>query len=125
MKLRYSENSLRLRVRKSEMEALKTESVLEEKVQIGAAAFRFILRSSESAVVNATFDNKAITLHVPTKELEQWMNSEQVGIEAKQSLEEGGVLLLLIEKDFPCDTRTKEDKTDTFQELASKNGSVC
>jgi hypothetical protein len=125
MKLRCSENSIRLRVRKSELKGLKTEHVIEEKVQIGAAVFRFVLRNSKDAVVNASFENGAITLHVPTKELEQWMNSEQVGIEVEQPLEEGGILRLLIEKDFPCETRTKEDKSDTFQELASKNDTVC
>ncbi len=125
MKLRCSENSIRLRVRKSEVETLKTGAILEEKVQMGAAVFKFGLQSSTKSVVNASFEIGAITVHVPANELEEWLNSEQVGIEAQQQLKEGAVLQLLIEKDFPCVTRTTENKSDTFQDLASKTDTVC
>lgn len=125
MKLRCSQNSLRLRVLKSETETLKKGQELTEKIHIGTAVFSFGLRQSESGAVYATFEKGHIEVYVPKNKMALWLDSEQVGIEAEQLLEDGGTLQLLIEKDFPCVTRTTEDKTDTFRELASKNDQAC
>ncbi|MCB0654080.1 MAG: hypothetical protein KDC85_22565 [Saprospiraceae bacterium] len=125
MKLRCSQNSLRLRVLKSETETLKRGEELVEKVHVGTAVFSYGLTQSESGAVYATFEKGHIEVHIPKNELAVWLDTEQVGIEVKQPLEDGGTLQILIEKDFPCVTRTTEDKSDTFRELASKNDQAC
>jgi hypothetical protein len=125
MKLRCSENSIRLRVRKSEVEALKNGEALIEKVKIGTAVFSFGISQCEGGEVKATFEGGHIAVHIPENELSVWLDTEQVGIETEQALEGGGILQLLIEKDFPCVTRPTEDKADTFRDLAAKNDQVC
>ena len=46
---------------------------------------------------------------------ESWINSEQVGIEGAQQLDDSKTLRILVEKDFAClIEREDEDETDTF-----------
>ena len=126
MKLRCAENSIRLRLRKSELEKLKEVNVLKENVQVGLNLFSFGLGKSDAATVYASFEDNDIIVHVPTVEMIQWINDEnQVGISGEQLLKNGQSLSILIEKDFPCTTRSKENKADTFQQLAAKEGDVC
>ena len=126
MKLRCSENSIRLRLRKSEVEKLKEVPVLKENVQVGLDVFSYGIGKTAAAIIHATFDDGCILLHIPEEEMMQWVNdAEQVGMSAEQLLKNGQYLSILIEKDFPCINRPEEDKADTFQQLAAKEGDVC
>ena len=45
----------------------------------------------------------------------QWADSEQVSIEAVQTIDDGSELKILVEKDFACLTpREGEDESDLF-----------
>lgn len=126
MKLRCSENSIRLRLRKSEVEKLKEVQVLKENVQVGLDVFSYGISKTDAAAIHATFDDGCILLHIPEKEMTQWVNdTEQVDMSTEQLLKNGQHLSILIEKDFPCINRPEEDKADTFQQLAAKEEDVC
>lgn len=130
MKLRCTTNSLRLRVKKSDLETLQKEGTISESlVFANQIQLRFSLKIDEKQTqVTAFFENNEISVHLPGSEANDWINSNQVGIQTTQpSTKNEEPLDILIEKDFPCDDRANEDKSDTFWELANEKGKseVC
>ena len=124
MKLRIEGNSIRLRVKKSDLNRLHTEGVVHEMVAfIKGFNFHYELKMDEKASnIDAVFTHSTITISIPLSIANEWINSETVGLE--NTLENG--LFILIEKDFPCKTRENEDKDDTFLELMKNDDpSVC
>lgn len=124
MKLRIEGNSIRLRVKKSELERLKIEGKVHETVSfVKGFDFHYELVISErGSHVDVVFTHSTITVEIPLSMATAWIETEQVGLE--NTLNNG--LYILIEKDFPCKTRDDEDKNDLFQELVGKdNPSVC
>lgn len=124
MKLRIEGNSIRLRVKKSDLNRLHTEGVVHEMVAfIKGFNFHYELKTDETASnIDAVFTHSTITISIPLSIANEWINSETVGLE--NTLENG--LFILIEKDFPCKTRENEDKDDTFQELMKNDDpSIC
>lgn len=130
MKLRCTHNSLRIRVRKSDLDTLQTQKIVTESVQFAPQVSLAFSLSIDAQVqeINANFTNNQITVTLPQDVAQQWINTSQVGIELQQNLEDTeGNLHILIEKDFPCNDREDEDKSDTFWELAKdpENPNIC
>ena len=122
MKLRFENNSIRLRVKKSDIQKLNTEGVIEELVAIApGATFIYKLRLDPKGTnIHAHLKDRAITVCIPEQQGRHWIQSEEVGVEITQQLDEKNQLYILIEKDFPCKDRPEEDQSDTFKELADK-----
>ena len=126
MKLRCTENSIRLRLRKSDITALAEHGKIRETVQFPTTqSLSFELRLSPVNEISAALDQATIIVDVPQEAGKDWINSNQVGIEKELSLTSNASLHILIEKDFPCKDRPDEDKSDTFEELASEEGAAC
>ncbi len=125
MKLRCTKNSVRLRLRKSDVKVLIENARIKEEVEFPSGqSFQFSLVLEENIGQPTAFfsDNKLI-VQLPLEMGRKWLNSEQVGIETYLPVNQGNQLHLLIEKDFPCKDRQDEDKSDTFEELT--NNSHC
>ncbi|MEO1437849.1 MAG: hypothetical protein AAFV80_20075 [Bacteroidota bacterium] len=121
MKIRCTNNSIRLRLRKSDIEKLEAEHHIEEVLRISPdTAFRFELAIA-IGIPNPNVHQKDdhLIVYLPEAQAKQWMHSNDVGIEHHKSIGEEQ-LHILIEKDFPCLDRANEDKSDTFWELAKK-----
>ncbi|MDX1943625.1 MAG: hypothetical protein SFU99_23865 [Saprospiraceae bacterium] len=113
MKLRCAENSVRLRLRKSDIELLKKQGFVREEVNFGASQMlSYELQIAKQIGITATFENGRILVQIPENQYLNWVNSEQVSLEKLHPLH------ILIEKDFPCKHTATEDKEDTFYELA-------
>lgn len=127
MKLRTTKNSIRIRVRKSEIAALQKNGVVEESIQFSTqVVFKFALKISEDAdQLAATLQNNYLVLTLPKKKVVQWFNTNQVEMETNIPLDHEERLHLLVEKDFPCLDRPNEDKSDTFWELAPEEPENC
>ncbi len=127
MKLRCTTNSIRLRLRRSEVEQLLEKAEVEESVSFTPdKIFRFCLHLDPTAEqVQAHQEACNIRLSIPRNLGEQWIKSDMVGIEAEQPIGDGRMLHLLIEKDFPCMTRPDEDKADFFGNLQANEPAVC
>jgi len=127
MKLRCVHNSIRIRIKKSELQKLDSEGILTETVSLGGTTmFAFALGvDAMRDEVNAELVDNLLAVHIPLVQAQQWINSNQVGIEVNYPLENGENLHILIEKDYPCIDREDEDKSDTFTELATKKPDVC
>jgi hypothetical protein len=124
MKLRIEGNSIRLRVKKSDLDKLKNEGIVRESVAfLKGFHFYYELKTDHKIkTIEASFSIGTIAVSIPLSLSDAWIDTEQVGIE---NTSENG-LFVLIEKDFPCKTRADEDKNDLFQELIEKSDpSVC
>jgi hypothetical protein len=100
MKLRVHENSLRLRLSRTEVEQFASSGWIECTVDFGGgAALHYAIESSTDATEpRALFESGRIRVLVPSAAARQWAETEQVGIEGSPA--EGPHIL--VEKDFQC-----------------------
>jgi hypothetical protein len=123
MKLRFEKNSLRYRLRKSDVEQLKHHGFVKESVVFPSTTFIFELHVSDD--VNdptANLINETVIVNLPVGIATEWLNTDEVGIYHLAHVNENTTLDILIEKDFPCKDHPEEDKSDSFTELAEKAG---
>lgn len=127
MKLRCTHNSIRIRVRKSDLAALADQGMIQEEIALGnQTAFIFVLQTVDGAEdISADMEAQSLIVTLPLSAANQWMESQQVGMEVRHPLEGEESLHILIEKDFPCLDRADEDKSDTFTELVPDQPETC
>ena len=123
MKLRCTHNSIRLRLRKSDLESLKQDGIIQESVQLSPqVSFSFTLKiTTQQESISVDMQDANLIINLPDMQANSWMNSSQIGIEQSQSIDTQQKLHILIEKDFPCKDRPEEDKSDTFWELNTQD----
>ena len=121
MKFRCISNSIRFRVRKSDLETLQAQGFVEESFRFGSGIiFRFRLEYSDLSELKARFEEGCISVLLPGGQAREWIASEEVAIE-----QHIGELQILIEKDFPCRHTSEANREDTFHELAPEDPSLC
>jgi hypothetical protein len=116
MKFRATTNSIRIRVRKSDLEQLTTTGKIYEEVSFPGGdkwSYGLLINGDD---LTARMKDNTIIISIPKAAAMAWINSNEVGIEHHLPLDSNEKLHLLIEKDFPCKTR-EEDLADTFFEL--------
>ena len=120
MKIRCEHNSIRLRLRKSELVQLRAEQWLASSLQFpGGAVFSWeVMLQEEISDISSSFSEGRLNVQIPATPAQQWMDSEQVAMECFLPLGGGQALHILVEKDFPCKDRPEEDKSDFFTELS-------
>ena len=113
MKLRIKGNSIRLRLTQTEVENFGTSGIVEECVDFGKennSNFGYVLEKNSTQKLSASFTDGKIAVSVPKTVAENWVSTEEVGIEGVD-----GTLRILIEKDFAClNPRKGEDESDNF-----------
>lgn len=117
MKLRVLDNSIRLRLTRTEVDCVRRDGLVRGRVAFtGSHAFEYILESSPASVnPEAHISNNVLTVSVPEIDIEQWAKSDQVSIKSSQPLDGGERLTILVEKDFAClAPRDDEDESDMF-----------
>jgi hypothetical protein len=127
MKLRFENNSIRFRIRKSELVHLKQHGFVRDEVVFPNAVLTYELRITDIPEITPEFADNTIVMHIPLIKAGNWINSDEVGIYRLIDINSDEALDIIIEKDFPCKDRPNEDKSDTFTELVDKNekGKVC
>ena len=120
MKIRFYNNSARFRLRKSDMDVLRT-GVLEEIIVFpGDQKLVFRIQIGDVPELTATLKEHSLEITLPAAKAKTWMETEQVSIERSLDGSNSSLLKILLEKDFPCDHKPMENKSDTFRELAAK-----
>jgi len=117
VKLRIRDNSIRLRLSQSEVEALLNEGLVSAALNFpGGTLINYILESTPACVsLSAQYAQNTIRVRVPESVAKEWAESDQVSMSAEQNLDDAGVLALLVEKDFAClSPRENEDESDMF-----------
>ena len=126
MKLRCTTNSLRLRVRKSDLDLLQSRGEVSVPINFAPGIkLEYTLKLGQGEHPQASFTAQQITILLPNELATNWINSEEVSIEYQQAYTDGQYLQLLIEKDFPCRHTEEQDLQDTFFELAHKDDLSC
>jgi hypothetical protein len=112
MKLRIQGNSLRLRLTQKEVALVHNHGLVESHIEFAPGhSLAYRLEGSPNAETMSTnFDGRTIRVTIPMHEMTDWVESDQVGIEARSQT---GVQLL-IEKDFKCLHRSVEQEPDAY-----------
>jgi len=113
MKLRFRNNSLRLRVNQREVEGLASGALLEEQVLFpGEGRISYTLQSSSAAAPEASFRHGVISVLAPQQQVDEWASSGSIGTSLK----------VAIEKDLECiDGPPEEQDANAFPRGESKN----
>jgi hypothetical protein len=120
MKIRFDQQSLRLRVRKSDLTKLQASGLIEEVVFFPENKFSYTLGLKDvEKDISVTINEQNIAVYIPSEMAEKWINSEEVGLYVSIPTEHAGISLhIIIEKDFPCKHGSSEENADTFGELS-------
>ena len=118
MKLRLQFNSIRFRLKRSEVDQFAQTGRVEEEIFLGTGGdeiFRYVLESTSAvSAARAVLTPRAVIVQVPPEAVTRWASSDQIGIESEQPVAHQANLRILIEKDFACIDGTDEENVDTF-----------
>jgi len=127
MKLRLQFNSIRLRLKRAEVERLAQTGGVEEAIIVGLGpkdVFRYVLESSTAvSAPEARLQDSGLFVRLPVETVLRWAKGDEVGIEAFLPVGTQERLQILIEKDFACLNGTEEQNADTFPNPLA--GSKC
>ena len=116
MKLRCISNSIRIRLRKSDVKVWQDESKLLDSLQFpNGSKLEYGLMLSEFEN-NVIYDAHTLIIYVNKREAKGWAESNEVSLTFNLDLPNQSTLRVLIEKDFPC-KHTGDDFEDTYHEL--------
>ena len=115
MKIRIEGNSIRLRLRQSEVTQLAVQGMVGEATQLPEGLFRYQLKL-QAGLENlaAHFSPEGISVCLPESWGRAWPEESRVGFEAIQTIEGGHTLHLLVEKDFVCLDRDLAGQQDQY-----------
>ena len=120
MKLRFRQNSLRLRVNQREADELASGIALEEDVRFpGNARMRYILEPYGQHTA-ASFEGGVIRVSAPGNDLKEWAQSDAIGMYFDLPTD-GSVLKVAIEKDLECTDGPPEERDPHAFPRSGKN----
>jgi hypothetical protein len=124
MKLRFDKNSVRLRVKKSDLQMLREKKSIFETVHFPGSSFDYQLSISDSSSeVSACMKGQSIEVTLPSGIAMTWINNDETGIYHTVNFGNNHSLGIIIEKDFPCKGQPEADQSDSFNELSERNKS--
>lgn len=119
MKLRLLNDSIRLRLSRSDVAAADAQGAVEARTQFpDGRAFTYVLEASpECAAADVAYTGDRMVVRLPRSNITAWANDDTaVSLRSQVKLPSGEPLKLLIEKDFQClSHRHDEDQSDLFQ----------
>jgi hypothetical protein len=126
MKLRLQFNSIRLRLKRSEVDRFIRTGRVEERIMSGIGdreSFHYLLEANDSvSAPKGWIAPNRVVVQVPIAAALKWALTSQIGIEGEQAVDNKTSLRILIEKDFACIDGTEEQNADTFANpLAGQN----
>jgi hypothetical protein len=105
MKLRFRNNSLRLRINQREVAALAKGQELREQIQFPNGAELIYRIVTAGAKTSAEFSDGVITVTVPEEAARYWEDSDEIGLYGRAK-----DLDIAIEKDLECVDAPAEEK---------------
>ena len=116
MKVRILGNTIRLRVKMHETDAIRTTGMIEEVLEFGPSEenkLRFQILTGENSFEIHQQD-LTIQIVVPGTLVEKWASTDLVGFEESVTTSKGSVIKVLIEKDFACLDGDREDEVGSY-----------
>jgi len=118
MKLRFRGDSIRLRLKRGEVDQIAAGTSIVEETHFPNSVLVYRLEVSENGEMAANFENGSLVISLPKSQVLEWASSEQVSLYAEQDVSGIAPLALLVEKDFSClapgQHRGSEDDEDTY-----------
>ena len=128
MKLRIRGDSLRLRLKRGEVDQIAAGGSIVEETHFPDSVLTYRLDVSEDDDMSANFERGSLVISLPKSKVSDWAGSDEVSLSAEQKLTGAGSLSLLVEKDFSClepgHHRDGEDDEDTFPHPGTQSRSV-
>lgn len=121
MKLRFRQNTLRLRVNQREVRALASGAALEEQVRFpGGGRMSYRLQASREGSGEASFEDGIIRVAAPQEQVSDWAGGAALGMYFELPAD-GAPLKVAIEKDLECvDGPEEERDPDAFPRAEDK-----
>lgn len=118
MKLRIKDNTLRLRVSRSDVTRLLAAGRIDATIHFASAPDSKLTYGLEhranAALSTLEYKPTEVVIVIPSTQAHAWANSDQVGIYGVYSLGQGEQLELIVEKDFACLDLSDADNEDTY-----------
>jgi hypothetical protein len=128
MKIRICGNSIRLRLKRAEVDQIAAGNSILEETHFPDSVLTYRLDVSGDRVISASFDTGSLVVCLPKAAVSDWAGSDKVSLFAEQNLPGSGSLSLLIEKDFKClepgHHRDCADDEDTFPHPSARSGTA-
>jgi hypothetical protein len=123
MKLRLHENSIRIRMNRTEVATIAEAGRVEDAVDFGhGSLLAYVVETSAHASApRASFQGSVIRIELPAQDAVEWARTDRIGISGEQKLDANQRLSILVEKDFQCLHNASETGPDAFPNpLATK-----
>ena len=118
MKLRIRGDTLRIRLKRGEVEQVAAGSPIVEETHFPTSVLTCRLELSADGDFSADFQSGSLVVRLPSAEVLSWAGSDEVSLFAEQKLSDARSISLLIEKDFAClepgHHRDCDDDADTY-----------
>lgn len=117
MKIRISGNSIRFRLKQTEVKRFAEDGEIKEEILFGmlpADKLSFILKARNSDSFEITWESNIVMLQVPADVWAEWTNTDLVGFEKEIITGKGQTITILVEKDFKCLDGTDVDNEDAY-----------
>jgi hypothetical protein len=117
MKLRTDGRSLRLRLRRSEVEAFAASGAVTQTVRFPGRALRYALEAGDVANLEAAFEEETIRVTAPRAAAQRWVESGETGIYGAQP-----DLDIAVEKDFRRASGASAEDPDLYPNPHDQRG---
>jgi hypothetical protein len=114
MKLRLKGNSVRVRLDRRDIEGLIDRGRIDDSVRFGPGlSFSYAVEIGPAARgrPKASYAGGRLTIRIDPEDAEGWLAGDRVGFDHEQVVD-GGVVRVLLEKDFACIDRTAGEEAD-------------
>ena len=102
MKLRILDDSLRLRLGRSEVTRLAHGEPVEGRTHFPGSVLVYRILTRADGAAGTSFVAGCIEVQLLRQDVERWATTDEVSLRATQALPEGRALRVLVEKDFQC-----------------------
>lgn len=116
MKTRITANSIRFRLKQTEVKSFAEHGSITEMLELGATSseqLAFSLKTGYSEL-SVHFSENHLTVFIPESISLQWTTTDMVGISHSIRTSTGKIINILIEKDFACLDATDAENIDTY-----------
>ena len=109
MKIRIKDNSVRLRLTRSEIDMLGTTGEVSCRTEFVHQPFVYSIVQTNIEGLLASFSDNKILIGLSAAMVRELVQTERIGFEGQS-----GKVKVLVEKDFACIDNTAEDQSDNF-----------
>jgi hypothetical protein len=121
MKLRLRGNSIRVRLDRRDTSILIDRGSIEDGFRLGPGvgfSYAVELGSAPREQPQASYADGRLTIRIDPKDAEEWLAGDRVGFDHEQEVD-GGVVRVVLEKDFACIDRPAGEEVDDAYAFAN------